>query len=151
MDSHDPMNNVTMDSELFDGLKALAEAAFPKSCACCGRVYKTVEEFLQETEKIPTAKSSMKSAIEEDGSTVVEVFRNCPCGSTLMDDFNDRRDMSEKGNKRRQHFNRMMNYLETKGLPREVSRGELINVMRGEKSSILSTIPPPKVKTLPLS
>jgi hypothetical protein len=138
MDSRDAINKIKMDGELFDGLKALAEAAFPKSCACCGRVYETVEEFLQETDKIPTVKSSMKSAIEDDGSTVVEVFRNCPCGSTLMDDFNDRRDMSEKGNIRRQHFNRMMDYLETKGLTKDVSRAELINGARGEKPSVLS-------------
>lgn len=135
---------VSMDQELFDGLNALAESAFPKSCACCGRTYETAEEFLYETEKIPTANSSMKSAVEDDGSTIVEVFRNCPCGSTLMDEFNDRRDMSEKGNKRRQHFNKMMGYLEQKGISREVSRMELLKVLRGEKSTILATIPPPK-------
>ncbi len=139
------IEHVVMDKELFEGLNALAESAFPKTCACCGRTYQTVEEFLHATEKIPTANSSMKSAIEEDGSTIVEVFRNCPCGSTLMDEFNDRRDMSEKGNKRRKHFNRMMDYLEQKGIVKEVSRVELIKVLRGEKSAILSTIPPPKV------
>ena len=135
---------VAMDSELFDGLNALAESAFPKKCACCGRSYKTAKEFLHATEKIPTASSSMKSAIEEDGSTIVEVFRNCPCGSTLMDEFNDRRDMSERGNKRRRHFNRMMDYLEQKGIAKDISRVELIKVLRGQKSEILATIPPPK-------
>ena len=86
----------------------------------------------------------MKSALEEDGSAIVEVFRNCPCGSTLMDAFNDRRDMSERGNKRRQHFSRMMDYLSEKGIEKEISRIELLKVLRGEKSAILSTIPPPK-------
>lgn len=137
-------DTVTMDQELFDGLNALAESSFPKSCSCCGRTYDTVEDFLHDTEKIPTARSSMKSAIEEDGSTIVEVFRNCPCGSTLMDEFNDRRNMSDKGNKRRQHFNSMMDYLEQKGVSKEVSREELLKILRAEKSTILSTIPPPK-------
>ena len=144
MDSDGGEDRVTMDQELFDGLNALAESAFPKSCACCGRTYKTAKEFLHETEKIPTAESSMKAAVEDDGSTIVEVFRNCPCGSTLMDEFNDRRDMSDKGNKRRQHFNRMMGYLEQKGITKEVSREELLKILRGEKSTTLSTIPPPK-------
>ncbi len=144
MGSDSGNDKVTLDQELFDGLNALAESAFPKSCACCGRTYNTAEEFLNETEKIPTATSSMKSALEEDGSTIVEVFRNCPCGSTLMDEFNDRRDMSEKGNHRRQHFNKMMDYLEQKGVSKEISRGELLKVLRGEKSKILSTIPPPQ-------
>jgi hypothetical protein len=144
MNNTEKIDHVTMDNELFEGLNALAESAFPKSCACCGRTYQTAEEFLHDTEKILTAKSSMKSAIEEDGSTIVEVFRNCPCGSTLMDEFNDRRDMSERGNKRRQHFNQMINYLEQKGISEEVSRAELLKVLLGEKSEILSTIPPPK-------
>ncbi|UZE97400.1 hypothetical protein [Alkalimarinus alittae] len=137
-------DEIKIDSELFDGLTALAASAFPKKCACCGRSYQTAEAFIKATEKIPTATSSMKSSVEDDGSTVVEVFRNCPCGSTLMDEFNDRRDMSDKGNKRRQHFNRMMDYLEEKGIPKDVSRVELIKVLHGEKSKILSTIPPPK-------
>lgn len=145
MSSINGEGSVTMDRELFDGLNALAESAFPKSCACCGRTYHTAEEFLHETEKIPTAESSMKSALEDDGSTIVEVFRNCPCGSTLMDEFSDRRDMSDKGNKRRQHFNKMMDYLEQKGVSKEVSREELLKVLRGEKSTILATIPPPSV------
>lgn len=135
---------IALDNDLFKGLKALAASAFPKSCACCGRTYKTAEEFIKATEKIPTATSSLKSSIEDDGSTVVEVFRNCPCGSTLMDEFGDRRDMSDKGNGRRAHFNRMMDYLETKGIAREVARIELLKVLRGEKSKLLSTIPPPK-------
>lgn len=30
----------------FEGLRALAEAAFPKHCACCGRVFATAHEFI---------------------------------------------------------------------------------------------------------
>ncbi|MFD2229083.1 hypothetical protein [Alkalimarinus sediminis] len=144
MHSKGGKSTATIDKELFDGLNALAESAFPKSCACCGRTYQTAEEFLHETEKIPAATSSMKSALEEDGTTIVEVFRNCPCGSTLMDEFGDRRDMSERGHKRRQHFNKMMSYLEQKGIANDVARKELLKVLRGEKSSVLATIPPPK-------
>lgn len=29
----------------FEGLRALAEAAFPKHCACCGRVFVTADEL----------------------------------------------------------------------------------------------------------
>ncbi|MCK9987662.1 MAG: hypothetical protein AzoDbin1_04134, partial [Azoarcus sp.] len=39
-----------------------------------------------------------------DGQVIVELFRNCVCGSTLMDCFRDRRDTSEAGLRRRARF-----------------------------------------------
>ncbi len=137
-----------MDNDFFKGLKALAESAFPKRCACCGRVFETAEAYLKETENIPTAKTPLKAAIEDDGSTIIEVYRNCPCGSTLMDEFSDRRDMSEQGNRRRQRFNAMLDYLEKQGIAREIARGELLKVIHGEKSEILSKIAPPKTEKM---
>lgn len=128
----------------FSGLEALAASAFPKKCSCCGRIFENSEQFLRETERIPTAKSSLKAATEDDGSIIIEVFRNCPCGSTLMDEFSDRREMSEKGEKRRRKFQQMLDFLAGKGLPREASRPELLKLLRGEKSEILAKIAPPK-------
>ncbi len=137
------MGNSIQDT-LFEGLTALAESSFPKKCNCCGRLFETVEDFVKDTVDIPTAKSSLKTAEEEDGSIVLELFRNCPCGSTLMDAFSDRRDFSERGFKRREKFEFMLDFLAEQGIDKLVAREELLKVMHGQKSIILSCIHPPK-------
>lgn len=126
-------------SELL-GLTALLESSFPKKCAVCGREYLTAEQFLQETHDLPYAGSCLKESIEEDGTAIVEVFRNCICGSTLMDEFNNRRDTSERGRMRREKFERVLQQLVGKGLDEQVARTELIKLMHGHESTILNKI-----------
>jgi len=134
-------------NELFEGLTALAESAFPKKCVSCGRIFESANDFLTETQDIPTAKSSLKESEEEDGSIVVEVFRNCPCGSTLMDFFSDRRDFSDKGIQRRNKFEELIQFLGSKGIDKNIARIELLKVLQGKKSEILSAIHPPSRKS----
>jgi len=86
------------------GLTAFIETSFPKKCSVCGATFKTAAQFLIETENMPNGRSSLKEAIEEDGMAIVEVFRNCSCGSTLMEEFNSRRDNSTIGKERRAKF-----------------------------------------------
>ncbi len=127
----------------FEGLNSLAESAFPKKCKTCGRMFETADQFLKETEDIRESVTGLKQSRDEKGATIVEAFRNCPCGSTLMDFFNDRRDQSKAGDARRNKFNDLLVFLVENGLEREVARNELLKVMRGEKSDILSKIQPP--------
>ena len=126
--------------ELFEGLRALAESAFPKKCANYGPVFESADQFLLETVDIERAKTSLKQAEEEDGTKIIEVFRNCPCGSTLMDFFSDRRDTSEKGAIRRNKFDELVVFLNKNGIDNDVARMELLKVLRGGKSEILSKI-----------
>lgn len=128
-----------LTSEL-QGLTALVQSSFPKKCTVCGRKYLTAEQFLRETNDLPYAKSGLKEAVEDDGTAFVEVFRNCVCGSTLMDEFNNRRDTSERGRKRREKFDRVLQQLIEKGLSKEVARRELIKLMHGQKSEILNEL-----------
>lgn len=130
-------------NELFKGLKALAETSFPKKCANCGRIFETADQFLLETQDINLSVSGLKQSEDEDGTKLVEVFRNCPCGSTLMDVFGDRRDLSEAGITRRKRFDELLSFLVENDLEPEIARLELIKVMRGEKSEVLSKIRPP--------
>jgi ribosomal protein S27AE len=132
--------------ELFRGLSELAEASFPKKCPNCGRVFETAEQFLLETQDMGLLKSGLKQSEDDDGHTIVEAFRNCPCGSTLMEFFADRRDMTEAGNKRRNKFNELLDYLERNEIDRAIARRELLKVMKGEKSDILSKISTPEKK-----
>lgn len=125
------------NEELFSGLHELAASSFPKSCNTCGRVFNTAEEFLKETQDLPSARSCIKQAVEDDGSTLLEVFRNCTCGSTLMDEFSERRDLSEKGLKRRAIFERMLEILISKGIDFETAKAELKKAAHGRRSELI--------------
>ena len=116
---------------LFEGLKALAEAAFPKQCRGCGRTFDTAAQFLVETQALRQGVSGLKQSVDDDASTIVEVYRNCTCGSTLMDFFSNRRDASEAGTHRRALFEKVMSHLESKGMTRAEGRAYLLRVMQG--------------------
>ncbi len=135
-------------NELFAGLTALAESSFPKKCANCGRSFETAEAFLQETRNINETSTGLKQSEDDDGMHIVEAFRNCPCGSTLMDFFSDRRDLSEAGLKRRAKFEKLLCFLVDNELDAETARTELLKVVHGEKSEILSAMHPPQKRDL---
>jgi hypothetical protein len=138
------MAEASWDPKLVAGLRALAEASFPKRCATCGAVFENVQDYVQRTVPISETRSGLKQSHDDDGRTIVEMFRNCTCGSTLMDFFSDRRDFSEGGARRRERFADLLDYLIGAGLDRPVARSELLVIMRGGKSEILAGIKPPK-------
>ena len=116
----------------FEGLRALAEAAFPKHCACCGRVFATADEFLQQTQAMRQNVSGLKQSFDDNNVAIVEVYRNCLCGSTLMDFFSNRRDTSEASLQRRQLFEQLFPLLQEKGMDRGAARAYLLQVVRGQ-------------------
>lgn len=129
---------------LYLGLSALAETGFPKKCANCGREFATSEQYILETQEIRANHSGLKASEDDDGKPIVELFRNCPCGSTLLGFFGDRRDMSEAGQVRRKRFGELLDYLTSAGLDPGVARTELLKAMRGEGSEILEKYRPSK-------
>ncbi|MEW5889084.1 MAG: oxidoreductase [Pseudomonadota bacterium] len=131
------------DEVLYAGLQALAASAFPKRCGNCGRVFATPREFLEETRRVSSGASGLKQSVDDDGRPVVELYRNCPCGSTLLDFFNDRRDVSEAGLERRRRFGELLDYLTAQGVERGLARRELLRVLRGEPSELLRRLRAP--------
>lgn len=129
----------TTDNDLFRGLQELHAAAFPKVCPTCGRVYNTLADFLEQTRAI-AGKSGLKASRDDDDRPVVELFRNCVCGSTLMDLARSRRDETEAGLHRREQFQRMITLLIARGLAPAVARTELLKVMRGEESAVIDDL-----------
>ncbi len=127
-------DSIKHDKALFDGLQALTDASFPKQCATCGRVYESAEDYVQQTEDV-NGKSGLKASYDDDDSPIVELFRNCVCGSTLMDCFRDRR--SPAAIKRREVFGKLLDLLSTKGLDKGSARTELLKVMAGERSETI--------------
>lgn len=127
------------EAELFGGLRELSVGAFPKTCANCGRVYPSLQDFLARTEAI-AGRRSLKGSLDDDDRPIVELFRNCVCGSTLMDVCVSRRDESEAGQRRREKFDRMLDLLVERGVEREMARAELRKVVNGGKSALLEQV-----------
>jgi hypothetical protein len=138
------MSGTQWDPKLMAGLKALAETSFPKRCANCGAVYQDVNDYVTRTAPMSAVRSGLKQSRDDDGQTIVELFRNCTCGSTLIDFFSDRRDMSGTGGERRQRFADLLTYLASTGLDPVVARAELLKTMSGGISEILARVHPPK-------
>ncbi len=131
-----PEDNI--DNEFFSGLRELAESAFPKRCANCGREYQNAAEFLAATQPLRVDSSGLKQSRDDDGQAIVDLFRNCVCGSTLLESFWNRRNLSEDGIKRRIRFQDMVAKLVAKGCTAESSRDELLKLMRGQPNDLLT-------------
>lgn len=126
--------------DLFGSLRALQESTFPKVCRNCGCEYADARQFLAATQQVRADHTGLKSSQEEDGSFVVDVFRNCACGSTLLESFHDRRDLSEAGIKRRARFGELLDKLVADGVPEEKVRTELFKLMRGQPHELIQLI-----------
>lgn len=70
--------------------------------------------------------------VSDESGPFLEVFRNCVCGSTLMSLFESRRDVSEKGDRRRKLFDDCLNAMVTGGIPVETARIMLRNLIRND-------------------
>lgn len=131
------MDDIFKIDEIYQGLQTISGRAFPKTCPTCGKTYASVEAFLAETQGLRKT-TGLKSSIDDDDRLIVELFRNCTCGSTLLETFGDRRDHSAKGIKARENFGRILNMLMADGYPREMARDELLKLTRGQGSQFIS-------------
>ncbi|MFT6266775.1 MAG: hypothetical protein ACJAWS_002939 [Oleiphilaceae bacterium] len=114
---------------LFEGLIALSVSSFPKKCANCNKVYQTADEFIQETHRIQGL-SGLKTSVDDDGMPIVELFRNCHCGSTLLDSFQERRQSQNY----RKLFGELLQALCEKGLDKATARSELVKITKGKQA-----------------
>ncbi|OZG71143.1 hypothetical protein BTA51_22465 [Hahella sp. CCB-MM4] len=132
-------SDLEQDNALTSGLRSLAAYSFPKRCVCCGRVYQNIEEFVTQTVPCGLSGSGFKEVTEEDGEVVVEVFRNCACGSSLMEFCGDRRGHSDDSRKLRDRFDELVVMLQDKGIAVETAKVELRKLVNGQESVLLST------------
>lgn len=96
-----------MVKDSLQGLKALP-LKFPRKCNNCGREYSSESDFLEKTQELRAGQSSLKQSEDDNGQLIVEVYRNCVCGSTMMDEFHSRRDRSPEGIRRRQDYDKLL-------------------------------------------
>ena len=127
-----------VNEELYAGLRELADSAFPVRCGNCGREYRNSSEFLAATQPVRANASGLKQSRNDDGQMIVDLFRNCVCGSTLLESFGNRRELGEDGVKRRMRFQDMVDKLVAMGYTEEVIRGELLKLMRGQPNEVIS-------------
>lgn len=111
--------------ELFVGLRELVDSVFPKRCGSCGREYRNSIEFLADTQPLRVNSSGLKQSLNDDGLIVVDLFRNCICGSTLLESFSNRRDSCEDGIMRRTAFQEQVGKLVSLGYSVESAQSEL--------------------------
>lgn len=133
-----------MDSEddIYAGLQALAETTFPKRCRTCGREYASLQAFIAQTEVIRPRQSGLKESEDDDGRPIVELFRNCVCGSTLMENLNNRRDLSEAGLQRRRRFDDMLVRLMMNGHEHDVAHAALMAYLQGDQGGLAALLGP---------
>jgi hypothetical protein len=125
--------------DLFAGLRALARDAFPKRCPTCGRTYESAEAYFRDTQPV-RGQSGLHASRDDDDRAIVELFRNCACGSTLMNVFDNRRNDTEPGRTQRERFDTLLRELEKLGLETALARAELLKALRGEPSEILARL-----------
>jgi len=124
--------------DLYQDVQSLLQASFPKKCGTCGRMFQTLDDFLEATLGLGAGGQFMNLA-EADGGPIIDLFRNCPCGSTLMVLFKDRRDTSDHGQLMRDKFGRLLDQLIEHGLTRQQARDELLRILHGKPSELLAT------------
>lgn len=133
-----PTNSPTMDTDspvpiskdsLYQGLRAIWETEFPKTCPKCRRVYHSFEEYLLDTRSLPESSGLMGYEIGNTGQQV-GLFRNCSCNTTILAFCHDRRDMSEQGCKRRELFGELMERLVDAGMSAQVARLRILKALR---------------------
>ena len=127
------------NQELFQNLRALEGAAFPKACKKCGQRYQNEREYIEKTSRYHDVPSFTESA-SEDGKTYLKLVRQCVCGEPILDHFGDRRDMTRKGELKRQAFEKVILSLQSHGLDRTQARKELLNHLNNRKSPLLEKL-----------
>lgn len=131
------MPSIISHDAWFAGLRALGQDCFPKRCRNCGREFASEADYFQQTQAIRPEITGLKGVYDDDDGALVEVFRNCVCGSTLLVNCASRRDDSAAGHSRRQLFDQLLGYLERHGIERARARLELLRVASGERSEVL--------------
>jgi len=118
-------------SALFKGLIAFEKASFPKVCAVFGKSYNSSEEYCSQT-AIVSGTQDLRFVDDEEDGRFLELFRNCTCGSTLLECFKDRR----QSDSRRKIFGELMALLVEEGRTDNEARVELLNFLSGKSDSI---------------
>ena len=124
---------------LYENLKALEDASFPKACDKCGAIFNNEEEYISKSRPYQES-TGFTEVLTKSGECYVKLIRECLCGQPILDHFSDRRDNSEQGEMRRKAFEKVIEDLVNRGFKKEVAREELLNHMKGRTSKVLTRL-----------
>lgn len=122
-------------ASLQKGIMTLIGTAFPRRCVHCGRVYKSLDEFMSHAQ--PVKADSILKAISDKNNPAIELNRQCECGSAMLELVQERRSLTPEGRKRRKVFGELMVTLQRLGWSEGDARSALLKTMNGEKSERL--------------
>ena len=125
--------------ETYGELRAFDVESFPKTCRTCGKVYPSASAFIADTQAAKTG-SAIKQSHDENGEVVIELFRDCQCGSTLMNPFYSRRGSSDLASKCREEFDHLIEHMTANGHTHASAGEELRHVITGGYADILSQL-----------
>jgi hypothetical protein len=123
--------------EIYQGLRACLQLAFPLSCPKCGREYFTLEDFIASTKPL-SGGSGLREYADQKGEALVGLFRACACRAILVTLCENRRDTSVAGQVRRSRFEALLELFVNRGLEKETARRELRKLLLGQESPLLS-------------
>lgn len=116
----------------------MSSGALPVHCFSCGREYKTLTDFIGLTSAVDDESALLEN--EHADHVEVQLIRQCSCGSELVTHFRDRRDTSEKGEKKRALFDRIQKQLLKEGVSEDKVHGEILNLIHGRPCPIMKEL-----------
>ncbi len=132
--------STTPENTIYEGLLAMLETEYPKTCPRCGTVYPSLEAFIDRTNPVSGGGTGLMGYDTGDTMQQVAMYRNCVCGSTIATFCNDRRDTSPAGARRRVMFDQLLTQLQANGVAASTARLELLKFLRGQKTDLLDRL-----------
>jgi hypothetical protein len=130
----------TPTNSIYEGLLAMLETEYPKTCPRCGRVYQHLESFIDRTNPVTGGGTGLMGYDTGDTMQQVAMYRNCVCGSTIATFCSDRRDSTPAGARRRLMFDQLLTQLQENGVEAPVARAELLKFLRGQPTDLLDRL-----------
>jgi len=121
------------------GLRSAVDNNFPKTCRNCGRIYQNVDDFILDT-ALTMQGGGLKQGFTDEEQAIVELLRNCQCGSTLISPFYSRRSSSDLASECRHQFDKLVSQMAVSGKKPDVAREELRQVITGGYGDILEQL-----------
>ncbi len=127
-------------NSIYEGLLAMLETEYPKTCPRCNNVYEDLEAFIDRTNPVSGGGTGLMGYDTGDTMQQVAMYRNCVCGSTIATFCSDRRDTTPAGARRRMMFDQLLTQLQENGVEAPVARTELLKFLRGQKTDLLDRL-----------
>lgn len=116
----------------------MSSETLPVHCFSCGKEYKTLTDFIGLTTSVENEPALIEK--KSGDQLVVQLVRLCSCGSEVLIRFQDRRDTSERGEKKRALFDRIQQQLMSEGVEKKEAHSEILNLIYGRPCPVMKAL-----------